>query len=162
MSEVTYLGIDNGLDGAMVTLSEDGAIIKSTIMPVRHNGKNRLVDALMVAGFIEMNPDAHIAAEPAAKFSPGKMALCSTWHSWGIIQACLELSMARWTPVDSQRWQKVLLPGRAKGETKKAALEAARRLWPNESWLASPRCKKPHEGLIDAALIAEYARRSRL
>jgi len=38
----------------------------------------------------------------------------------------------------------------------------ARQLWPDETWLASPRCTKPHDGMIDAALIAEYARISNL
>jgi hypothetical protein len=55
-------------------------------------------------------------------------------------------------------WQKVMLPGCAKGDTKPAALARARQLWPAESWLASPRCSKPHDGMIDAALIAEYGR----
>lgn len=159
---MNYIGIDNGLDGAIVKLDEDGRLLISWIMPVRHNGKNRLLDTKELSELIGDHADCSFAAEPAAKFSPGKMALCSTWHSWGIIQACLEFTKVRWTPVESQRWQRVLLPGRQKGETKKAALEAAGRLWPNEKWLASPRCKKPHEGLIDAALIAEYARRTRL
>jgi len=35
-------------------------------------------------------------------------------------------------------------------------LSRARQLWPDESFLATAKSKKPHEGLIDAALIAYY------
>jgi hypothetical protein len=49
-----------------------------------------------------------------------------------------------------------------KGQTKPAALSKARQLWPGETWLATARSSKPHEGLIDAALIAEWARRQKL
>jgi hypothetical protein len=52
-----------------------------------------------------------------------------------------------------------MIPGCEKGETKRAASELARRLWPDESFFATERCKTPHDGLVDAALIAEYARR---
>jgi hypothetical protein len=55
-----------------------------------------------------------------------------------------------------------MLPGCKSGETKPRALEVASRTWPEEDWLATPRSSKPHEGLIDAALIAEYGRRMRI
>jgi hypothetical protein len=157
-----YLGIDNGLAGGLVWLNISGEIIRKEVMPVRDNGKNRLVDARTLAKLLTAEPSVRVVAEIAAKFSPGKMALCSTWHSWGIVQATLELTQVRWEPVDAQRWQKIMLPGRKTGETKAAALETARRLWPSETFLATGRSCKPHDGWIDAALIAEYARRGNL
>jgi len=51
-----------------------------------------------------------------------------------------------------------MLVGCAKGDTKPAAKAKAQQLWPDEQWLATPRCKKAHDGMIDGALIAEYAR----
>lgn len=57
-------------------------------------------------------------------------------------------------------WQKAMLPGYKKGcDTKKLALQKARELWPDEKWLATPRSKVPHDGAVDACLIAEYLRR---
>jgi hypothetical protein len=35
-------------------------------------------------------------------------------------------------------------------------------LWPDERFLPTDRCIKSHDGAIDAALIAEYARRTGL
>jgi hypothetical protein len=57
-----------------------------------------------------------------------------------------------------QAWQRVMLPNCAKGDTKPAALAKAKQLWPAETWLATNRSTKPHDGLVDAALIAEFGR----
>ena len=41
-----------------------------------------------------------------------------------------------------------------KVDTKATSLNAARRLFPGEDFLATKRSKKPHDGIVDAALIA--------
>ncbi len=61
--------------------------------------------------------------------------------------------------VQVKEWQDAVLGKRlAKGMTKVAALAAANKLWPTEQWLATSRSKTPHDGIIDAALIAYYNR----
>ena len=45
-----------------------------------------------------------------------------------------------------------------KGKTKQAALGVAQNLEPSENWLKNKRCKVPHDGIIDAFLIAHYYR----
>ena len=47
-----------------------------------------------------------------------------------------------------------------KVDTKATSLLAAKRLFPNTNLLATPRSKVPHDGLVDALLIAEYGRRN--
>ena len=44
----------------------------------------------------------------------------------------------------------------AKGMTKVAALAVANKLWPQQRWIATNKSKVPHDGMIDAALIAHY------
>jgi hypothetical protein len=39
------------------------------------------------------------------------------------------------------------------------ALIAAKRLFPNESFLATEKSKKPHDGMVDSTLICEWGRR---
>ncbi len=51
---------------------------------------------------------------------------------------------------------------RADLDTKKTSINASRRLFPRVSLLRNSKCKTPHDGLSDALLIAEYARRSNL
>ena len=158
-----YIGIDNGLTGAMVALSDHpGPPIASIIMPTRGKAKGNEVDAMQVWKFISTYfntiESLTVILETPGKHSPGAQALCSMWDSYGAIRGILESRSIRHHRITPQSWQKKMLPGCAKGDTKPAALTKARQLWPDESWLASPRCATPHSGLIDAALIAEYGR----
>lgn len=41
-------------------------------------------------------------------------------------------------------------------DAKERSLWCARHLWPEENWLASTKSTKPHDGFVDAALIAQY------
>lgn len=47
-------------------------------------------------------------------------------------------------------------------DTKRTSINASRRLFPHVSLLRNARCKTPHDGLSDALLMAEYARRHNL
>ena len=156
-----YIGIDNGLTGGLVALSDHpGPPIASMPMPTRGKSKGNEVDALAVKYFILrfIDNDITVILETPGKHSPGVRALCSMWDSYGAIRGVLESRGIRHHRITPQMWQKTMLPGCAKGDTKPAALARARQLWPAESWLASPRCSKPHDGMIDASLIAEYGR----
>jgi len=162
-----YLGIDNGLSGGLVALSDHpGPPIAMAPMPTRGKAKGNEVDAELLWGWIETyaipREDLTVIVEIPGKHSPGVQALCSMWDSFGAIRAILETRAIRHHRVHPQAWQKAVLGSVAKGDTKPAALAKARQLWPGEDWLASFRSKKPHEGLIDAALIAEYARLKKL
>jgi hypothetical protein len=132
------------------------------VMPARGKSKGNEVDAFGVMIWLAKFDFNRITVtlETPGKHSPGAQALCSMWDSYGAIRGVLELKAIRHHRITPQSWQKAMLTGCAKGDTKPMALQVARRLWPDETWLATPRCVKPHEGLLDAALIAEYARRS--
>jgi hypothetical protein len=160
-----YIGIDNGLTGGLVAISDHpGAPIETSVMPTRGKTKGNEVDAEAVWDWIYRVGGSACAVilETPGKHSPGAQALCSMWDSYGAIRGVLECRRIRHHRITPQAWQKVMLVGCKKGDTKPAALAKARQLWPEESWLASPRCSKPHDGMIDAALIAEYGRISRL
>jgi hypothetical protein len=162
-----YIGIDNGLDGGITVLNEEGSIIHKCVMPVIKLGKGRQVDILEMDRIINAFSPCSCILEPAQKHSPGILALCSTWFSYGIITSVLTLGKTRFTLVNPQAWQKMfwVRPKMAKGQkfdTKAAALNAANKLWPSEDWTKSERASKPHDGMVDAALIAEYGRRLNL
>ena len=48
----------------------------------------------------------------------------------------------------------------SKVNTKKTSLACAKRLWPTDTFVKNERCKTAHDGIVDAMLIAEAARRS--
>lgn len=157
------IGIDNGLSGAF-TILDEGQIAQTMPMPTEKTGKGRELDEKSIYKLIYDNQEAYFAIEEASKHSPGVLALCSTWQTYGAIKCMLKVLNVRYEIVKPSQWGKMfwVRPKMAKGkkfDTKAAALQAAKRIWPKETWLASKRCTKPHDGMVDSALIGEYARR---
>ena len=68
---------------------------------------------------------------------------------------CLEVPCRLVTP---REWTKAMHRGCEGATPKERSLVAARRLFPHLNFFASHRSKKPHDGLVDAALLCEYAR----
>jgi hypothetical protein len=70
-----------------------------------------------------------------------------------------------YTLVRPTEWQKVIHQGTRgtsngkKRDPKRRTLEAMRRHYPGEKFLATPRSTKPHDGMYDSLGIAEYGRR---
>ncbi len=162
---MVYLGIDNGLTGGLVALSDVAGVAPIFLhpMPVRKKSQGNEVSADLVLASMEslhcdLRTDVTVILETPGKYSPGVMALCSMWDSYGVLRAICEVKGIRHHRITPQQWQKVMLPGCQNGQTKPFAASVARRLWPAETWLATPRSTIPHDGLIDAALIAEYGR----
>lgn len=58
-----------------------------------------------------------------------------------------------------QAWQRSMLEGAQGEDTKARSVWAAQRLFPSVSLLEGPRCRKPHDGLADALMLAEFGRR---
>ncbi len=166
MSTSLYLGVDNGLTGAICALSTEPGLapVAMTVMPVQGKSKGNEVDCRALWKWLAAlgRPDTLTAVlETPGKHSPGAQALCSMWDSYGAIRAVLAVMGIKTIRITPQSWQKKMLVGCAKGETKAFAQTVARQLWPAESFLATSRSTKPHEGLIDSVLIAEYGRREK-
>lgn len=162
-----FLGIDNGVSGAIAAIDGEGKVVALQSLPVRKVGSDNTLDvvafsellAALVTGY-----SPYAIAEQAQKFSKGTMALASTWRCWGMIQAVLELSRYPWEPINPSAWQKPMFSGhfRAKDQdTKSVSIEIAGRIFPHQSLLPTLKSKRPDSGLADALLIAEFARRNR-
>lgn len=158
------VGIDNGVSGALAIISEAGMGIVWTPMPTVTARKGREVDVVAVWQWLfdetgQKPTDAtYIIEEPGgSKSVKAAVSMAASFHALRGMLAVKRCRMERVTP---QRWQRDMIPGRKAGESKARAYEAARRLWPGESWLASSKCRTPHDGAIDAALIAEWYRRN--
>lgn len=158
-----YVGIDNGLDGGIVALSDTAGAAPVACLPMptqTHRGR-REIDARAVADwFLALGPlgwTTAIIEEPGGSKSAN--AAASMAASFATLRAVCEVKRIRWHRVTPRQWQRVMLPGCPAGETKREALAVARRLWPAHDWRASERAKTPHDGIVDAALIAEMGRR---
>jgi hypothetical protein len=154
------VGIDNGLSGGLVALSEMGPIVSMLVMPIKEAKKGNEIDPVKVWGWLkELGPREQITVvieEPGgSKSASAARSMAGSFHTLRTICEIKGLCYHRITP---QRWQKELLAC-GSGDTKKAALVIAKHRWPDDSFLATKRSKVPHSGLVDAALIAEYWRR---
>lgn len=159
------IGIDNGISGGLVALSDHpGPPIAMTIMPIRRHRSRNEVDVSALSEWLHQAcggwPECatYVIEEPNNSRNAGTAyAVASCFHA---IRGYLESKRHSWHRITPQSWQKAMIPKCKAGETKIRALAKARELWPDENWLASKRCKTPHAGLVDAALIAEFGRRS--
>ena len=87
----------------------------------------------------------------------GTKSMFTYGTGFGKILGVLETLQISHDLVPPQKWQKKMIPGAEKGTSKKAALMKAKQLWPKESFVLKG-CRTPHDGIVDAVLIAEYGR----
>ncbi len=162
------VGIDNGISGALVAISaQHGLVIDKTIIPIQKlNGANR-IDPARLSKWISDRYDTNfaVAIEACPEHAKQKSAMRSIAMSFSVIYGAIrakfpDIAIAEIRSGNSHdSWQRSMLGKVPKGETKAAARAKASEIWPDEQWLATPRSKKPHEGYVDAALIAEFYRR---
>ena len=160
-----YIGIDNGISGGIAAIGEFGNLIHRWVMPIQRARKGNEIDVVaLYAIFNDATNGGQIEAtyiieEPGG--SKSAKAAASMAGSFHAVRSLLESRKKRWHRITPKQWQDVMIPG-AKGDTKPRALAKARQLWPDEKWLASDRCRTPHDGMIDAGLIAEWGRLGRI
>jgi hypothetical protein len=156
------IGIDNGLEGGLVAMKEDGTIVSYEKMPKVLNmqsGKFE-IDLFKVVDWVE----------EFAKVGLTTVVLEEPLHAAGSSQSLRSMAMSfgglrgiflgfGFPVVRMQvgEWQTKMIGRGPKGTTKARALKAAKKLWPQESFILKG-CRTPHDGIIDAALIAEYYR----
>ena len=158
------IGIDPGLDGGIAVMDERG-LRYAEVLPTTKLAKKREVNLAALRDLLsidldDLNPFArdgvhvfleHVHAMP----KQGVTSMFTFGRGFGQIEGILAGLRIPYTLVSPQTWKKVVMAGEPKG----SEILVAERLWPEQDWRASERCKKQHMGMIDAALIAEYGRR---
>lgn len=151
------LGIDPGLDGALVAV-EGHDIVQKALMPVVRVGRKRRVDERVLVRWMREHTDDRTRVFVELVGAMPKQGLSSTFEfgaGWGLVRGILAGMDRPYELVRPQEWQRGVLAGQPKG----SEYLVASRLWPDVEWRATARSRKPHAGLVDAALIAEYGRR---
>jgi len=150
------IGVDPGLDGGLAAMSSEGLQLR--VMPVVAVGKRRQLDEQAIVHWLSgfAPGECHVFIEAVgARPKQGVVAMFSFGTGWGLLRGiCAGLGFS-YELVRPQEWQGEVLKGQPSG----SEYLVASRLWPNTEWRASERCQKPHDGLVDAALIAEFGRR---
>lgn len=160
-----YLGIDPGVTkGALVAIDGDGRCVAQLRVP-RVNGSKGPMDAPAILAWLRELPGDIACALEEASIRPresGRSAL-TIGTNWGRLDAMLMTLGARYVVVRPQAWRKALkLPTRPAKDADKRKVDAiqfVRRALPSVD-LTPGRVTKPHDGIGDAACLAEYARRT--
>jgi hypothetical protein len=159
--DTVIVGIDNGISGGLCAVAAfDGAVLAYRAMPIKKTTKTSEVDIPALLEWLEpYRNNMIVCVEEPLKHAKSSQAMRSMSISFGLILGACEAKRFEVRRVQVKEWQDAVLGKRlAKGMTKVAALAAANKLWPTEQWLATSRSKTPHDGIIDAALIAYYNR----
>lgn len=154
------VGIDNGLDGGLCAIAKfDGSVIDKIVMPTKWVSKKREVDTVKIKDWLlSLHTPFILAVEEPLAHAKSSQAVRSMALSFGKIMGMAESNGYDVSRISVHKWQKIMLGFREKGMTKQVALARAEEIAPAENWIKNKRCRKPHDGMIDAFLIALYLR----
>jgi len=150
MNSTLFIGIDPGQSGGIAAIGSAGY----EVIPMPETRKQSY-DYLFNLTFAAQRTIATIECV----HSMPKQGVSSTFkfgkgygELLGILTA-LHCEIIEPTP---QAWKKIMLTGTDKG--KSASIQVAENLFPDVR-LVLPRCRKAHDGMAEAMLLAEYGRR---
>jgi hypothetical protein len=159
----TYIGIDIGLNGAISIMYADGHI---EIAPMPVIGK--VIDIHTLKYIINRKDAVVVFEDLGVIFGTSKATAFSMGYQVGILEAlCVSLNLP-YHKVKAKVWQKDMFQGvpeltkSGKRDTKGMALVACQRMFPTLKLTFGERATKPHDGLVDAVLIAAYGKRKNL
>jgi len=146
---MVYIGIDPGKSGGIAYINHLGQV---TVTPYD--------DAELVVLCKAMNASPVVQCvcclEQVHAF-PGQSAQSqfNFGQSFGYIRGVMEGFNVPYQMISPQKWKKEF----GLNSDKQLSIDVCKRLFPNVSLLASSRCRKDHDGMAEALLMAEYARR---
>ena len=143
-----YIGIDPGKSGAFAVLDENGA----HVFPWGSEGFKRV---LLVA---ESKADGQVMAcveKVGAMPGQGVTSMFNFGKNVGYIEGVLETLGIPYQLVPPQKWKKEF----SLGSDKKQSIEVCKRLFPDVSLRRTDKCRTDDDGMAEALLMAEYARR---
>lgn len=146
------VGIDPGAKGGIAFIAPDtGAVLRLMPMP----------DYRVFTDTLDAPHPRAVFLEKAQAFpKQGVVSVFNYGHHAGVLEGVLIALGIAYRLVPPREWTKVMHAGIGeKVSAKDKSLVAAQRWFPRVNLLATERSRIPHEGLIDALLIAEFGRR---
>ncbi len=157
--------IDVGKDGAIVVFGNDEILLK-TVVPTIGNQIDLYAIRDIFSGYTTSS--IHVVIEDVhAIFGAAAKSTFNFGWSLGILEGIMAGLSIPYTKIAPKVWQKemwqgitpVYKAGAKTIDTKATSLLAAKRLFPLVDLRKSDRAGKPHDGIVDALLMAEYCRR---
>lgn len=143
---MTYIGIDPGKKGGFAVLYDSGRAV------VRPWDEREFVSHMKDASELPCIACLeHVGAMPGQ----GVTSMFTFGQGFGFIQGILT---AYWIPFELVRPQKWKKEFSITGD-KNSSIAVCKRLFPGVNLLPTERCRREHDGMAEALLMAEYARR---
>lgn len=151
-----FIGIDNGLSGAIAVIGEDGGLTLHDMPVINIDGKRKYnIQAIAVLLKTVCGKESTVVLEKAQPFpGQGVVSMFSTGYCFGVMQGILTALCVPYQVVPPQRWKKDFSLA---GTEKTACVPAAQGLFPGSEFV-TPRGRMI-DGRADAALLAEFGRR---
>lgn len=140
-----YIGVDVGKKGGYAIIDDDLVIAYPYDDKEFVEFMNSICDRKAVA-CIEQ-----VGAMPGQ----GVTSMFTFGKSAGFAEGVIRALGIKYQLVRPQIWKKEF----GLNTDKQKSIDVCRRLFPDVNLLASSRCRKPHDGMAEALLMAEYARR---
>ena len=143
-----YIGIDPGKKGGVATISEDGVKV------YQWDDQRFIEDMRQHANWL----DKCVAAVEKVGAMPGQgvTSMFSFGQSYGFILGVLAAFGIPYQLVSPATWKREF--GLLKSQ-KQDSVDVCKRLFPGVNLLPTERCRKESDGMAEATLTAEYARR---
>lgn len=142
----TYIGIDPGKSGALALLTEDG---QCTVVPFQESAYTAILKA--ASGPSSVCCLEKVGAMPGQ----GVVSMFNFGHNLGYIEGLLQAFDIPYQLVPPQTWKKEFCVT----SDKNTSIEVCRKLFPHVCLIPTARSRKPSDGMAEAMLMAEYARR---
>lgn len=150
-----YIGIDVGKKGALAVL-KDKKVERVVKMPDSlRDVYSFFADVVTVAKKSGCTPVA-VLEKVGPMPKQGVTSMFTFGEGFGALKMAAVASGCKLVLVRPQEWKKSILNGTDK--SKDAAIRTCEFHFPEVS-LVLPGCRKPHDGMAEAVLIAEYGRR---
>lgn len=141
-----YVGIDPGKSGAIAVMYPNGDIVTGPFDSVAYvTLLGRLTGASVVC----------CVEKVGAMPGQGVVSMFNFGHNLGFIEGVLQAYHIPYQLVPPQTWKKEF----SLTSDKAKSIEVCQKLFPNVNLLATTRSRKPSDGIAEAVLMAEYARR---
>ena len=151
----TIVGIDPGeKSGGVAVIHDDHALPHVIPMPSIEDFADIMEELALKR--------SHVFIEKAQSFPKQGIASAFNYgrHFGELLGVIMAFKMPH-TLVPPRTWTKVMHAGTKDADTKSRSIEAVRRLFPLVLLVPEEsRAKKPHLGIVEALLIAEYGRRT--
>ena len=144
----TYIGIDPGKSGALAIIHASGNV---EIVPFDAAQYSLKLARICTGEY----PVTCCVEKVGAMPGQGVVSMFNFGHNLGLIEGLLQAYGISYQLVPPQTWKKEF----SLSSDKAKSIEVCQKLFPDVSLLATERSRKPNDGMAEALLMAEYARR---